>query len=386
MCTGCTACVNVCPTKCISMKKDYEGFLYPTIDHNKCVDCYKCEQICPVNNEVRKYGVIEGRVVRYKDIDVVMESTSGGTSAAFADYTFKKNGVIFGAVYDDELKVCHVEMNKDRVYLAKKMRGSKYVQSNLQNTFSRIKELLERNMFVCFIGTPCQVGGLVAFLGENIEYDNLLTVDLVCHGVASPFYFEEYTKYLKEKYHSLPTDIRFRNKTYGYHSGTMKVDFDNGKKYFGSGRVDRMLKAYFAGACSRYSCYECPFKGEERCSDYTIFDSWNISRLVYGKADDDRGYTNILVHTEKGKNIFREIFGDLENWLADSQLMKKLDGIMIDENPKIHLSRVSLIAEIQELGFEKANQKYLPISSMDHFIEFVKASLHKMGLLKLIKK
>lgn len=386
LCTGCTACVNVCPTKCISMHPDKEGFLYPSIDHTKCIDCYKCECTCPVNNEVQKNEVIQGKVMRYKKLDVVMDSTSGGSCSSFTDYTFKRNGSIFGVVYDDKLKVCHVEANNTQPELATKMRGSKYVQSYLADSFTRIKNLLEQDTFVCFVGTPCQVDGLTAFLGEKKEYDNLLTVDLVCHGVSSPLYFEKYVEYLKRKHYSTPVDIRFRNKTYGYHSGTMRVDFENGKKYYGSGRIDRMLKAYFAGACSRYSCYECPFKGEQRCSDYTIFDSWNIDKLVSGQSDDDKGYTNIFIHTKKGMKLFDDIFGDCESWTANYQLMKKLDGVMIDNNPKMHPSRKVLIEDVLCRGFEKTNQKYLPITSKDYAIEFIKASLYKIGLLKIIEK
>lgn len=381
MCTGCAACANICPKNCILMRADEEGFLYPEIDEEKCVNCNVCEKVCPINYPPEDCSVKEGYVARYNKNDVVKDSTSGGMCTAFADYVFGEGGIVYGAGYDKDMKVTHMAAysNVD----IKNLRGSKYVQSNINNSYKKIKASLEKGKIVCFFGTPCQVAGLKKFLKK--EYDNLITVDLVCHGVSSPKLFEQYTDYLKNKYHSNIKDIRFRNKTYGYHSGTMKIEFESGRTYYGSARVDYMLKAYFSGACSRYSCYQCSYKKEERCSDFTIFDSWHIEKLVDGQKDDDKGYTNIFVHTDKGVRIFREISNKLIYWKADPQKMKALDGIMIENNPSINPCRDILQKKIVEAGFYDAMQEYLPIKITDYILEDLKAFAFKIGMLRKLK-
>ncbi|MDO4943559.1 MAG: Coenzyme F420 hydrogenase/dehydrogenase, beta subunit C-terminal domain, partial [Lachnospiraceae bacterium] len=367
----------------IEMKNDVEGFDYPHVNSTLCINCGLCKKICPVNNMPKLNNVLEGYVCRYKDLDVVNNSTSGGTCSAFADYTFERNGLIYGVGYDSKMKVRHFCIDKTERNRIIEMSGSKYVQSDLNNSFTEIKKVLKNGKFVCFSGTPCQVAGLKNYLGE--DYDNLVTVDLVCHGVSSPLVFKKYIEYQEQKNKSKVIDARFRNKTYGYHSGTMMLMFENGKKYYGSGRIDHMLKAYFSGACSRNSCYKCPFKGIDRCSDITVFDSWHIEQLVNGQKDDDKGYTNVLVHTEKGRKILSKMKLFLPGWEADPALMKQLDGIMIDNNPERAECRQVLIGEIIKNGFFVSMQKYLPITSKDHLIEKGKIVAHKTGLLRRIK-
>lgn len=384
LCTGCTACASICPKNCIKMVDDNEGFLYPYVDESNCVNCGLCEKTCPVNNPPATEDVIEGYVARYKDLKVVADSTSGGSFSAFADYTFKKGGFVYGVGYDSDMRVKHFGINASEKKRVEEMRGSKYVQSDLGECFSEIKSKIDAGHLVCFSGTPCQVAGLKGYLRK--DYENLITIDLVCHGVASPLVFRKYVEYQTAKYKSKINKIKFRNKTYGYHSGTMMVSFDNGKQYFGSGRIDYMLKAYFKGASSRYSCYQCPFKGNNRCSDFTIFDSWHIEQLVEGCKDDDRGYTNIFVHTQKGKKILNELDTFLTIWQSDTDKMKKLDGIMIDNNPRMAKCRDVFISELNTKSLQQQIQTYLPVTLKDHLIERMKSIIYKMGILRLLKK
>ena len=157
-----------------------------------------------------------------------------------ADWISKQGGVICGATYDKNFKVVHVISGGGQAF-----RGSKYVQGDLKDCFTEIKKHIEKKTVVCFIGTPCQVCGLKSFLGK--EYDNLVTVDVVCHGTPSPKMWEKYLNLQKSKYHSEIESVAFRYKTYGYHSSTMRIAFKNGKSYFGSARVDLMLKSFFEG-------------------------------------------------------------------------------------------------------------------------------------------
>ena len=171
------------------------------------------------------------------------------------------------------------------------------MQSDLTDCFATIKRYLEQGTTVCFVGTTCQVYGLKKFLRK--KYETLVTVDLVCHGTPSPKLWDKYLEYQKNNYHSEIEDISFRNKTYGYHSGTMRIQFKNGKTYYGSARVDPMLRSFFKEISSRPSCYQCYFKNLERCSDFTIYDCWHADQLVVGLADDDKDYTDCTIQERR---------------------------------------------------------------------------------------
>ena len=384
LCTGCMACKEVCPQNCIRVEVEEDGFSYPLIDKIKCSNCGLCKKTCPVNNSPNKNNTIKGYVARYKNEAILEDSTSGGSFTAFADYVFSVDGFLVGVVYDEDMNVIHQGILKEKQEDVSKMRGSKYVQSDLKDVFYIIKEKLHNNKLVCFSGTPCQVAGLKSYLGK--DYDNLMTIDLVCHGVGSPLLFRKYIEYMENRYNSKVIDVKFRNKTYGYHSGTMRVDFENGKRYFGSGRIDYMSKAFFKEASSRQSCYECPFRGKERYGDFTVFDSWHIEQLIPDKKDDDKGYTNLYVNTEKGLNFLQNLKGKLELWEADIDNMRELDGVMIENDPVKFNNRDELLSELNGNDFAKTMQKYLPVSKKDKLLELSKRFLYKTGVLSILKK
>ena len=344
-CCGCTACFNICPKKCISMQPDTEGFLYPIVDKKQCVNCGLCEKVCPILN----YKPIEEKtpaayVVRTKNQNDLMQSTSGGFSTPLAQWFFNKGGSVWTASYDNNWNVVHREFTKDDVEFSK-TRGSKYVQSYLGDTYTKIQDELKNGRWVCFIGTTCQVYGLKEFLKK--DYEKLITVDLVCHGTPSPKLWAKYIDFQTKKYNSRITDINFRNKTYGYHSGTMMLRFENGKKYTGSARVDYMLKSFFSEISSRPSCYTCKFKQLNRVSDYTVFDCWHMRELL-GKKDDDRGYTNLLVHTDKGGELLKEITAAYEIFQVDVEKAIALDGIMVRNSATPHKDRASFYTDLDE--------------------------------------
>lgn len=366
------------------MVADSEGFLSPRVDSNMCVGCGRCESACPVNNPPDTKPVLAGFVGRSKDSANLAASTSGGTLACFASYAVEEDAVLYGAAYDGSMVVRHMALSKDAATdLVCRMRGSKYVQSDLGACLDEILLRLERHEKVIFIGTPCQVAGLHSVL-KGHPTERLITVDLVCHGVASPYLFSEYIRFMESTYGSKVVELNFRNKTYGYHSGTMMITFENGKRYYGSARIDPMLKAYFSGSASRRSCYKCPFKGIERCSDITIFDSWNVGRTANGVIDDDMGFTNIFVRTNVGLTVIDRL-SDFLKYPSNVNLMKKLDGSMIDAYPIQSDSRDVFISDVAEMGFSDAVSVHLGITTKDIIIEHFKAFVYKIGFLNALQ-
>lgn len=258
------------------------------------------------------------------------------------------------------------------------------MQSSLDNCFIKIRTYLEQDRFVCFVGTPCQVNGLKLYLQK--EYKKLITVDLVCHGTSSPKLWDKYLNYQINKYHSEIKEISFRNKTYGYHSGTMKIRFANKKTYYGSGRVDYMLKSFFKEISSRPICYQCPFKDLNRCSDFTIYDCWHAEKLVPGLIDDDKGYTNVIVQSEKGKRILSQINDKYELYQTDTSRAVELDGIMVKRSAVPHPRRTDFYIEIDNVTMPELIQRFIPISKKDKLIEKAKIVLYRAGVYQSVKK
>lgn len=333
-CCGCSACASICPKQCIQMKEDNEGFLYPTIDADNCISCDLCVNVCPVmkslNNDISLNGVLSGYAVQNKDKDILKESTSGGFFTSLAKYVVRNRGIIFGAMYDDSFRIIHGQAQDSKDLY--KFRNSKYTQSDLKSSFKDCKNLLERNILVCFSGTPCQIAGLKTYLGR--EYDNLITIDVICRGVSSPLLLKKYIDWNGGK--ETIADIKFRDKFYGYYSSTMSVY----KKNRGVVRrtADPLLKFYFSDLSSRPSCYSCAFKTRERVSDFTMFDCWHAESYSSEFEKEAGGVTAILVRSEKALRLFKNIKNDLIiKEVAPDKLITD-DGIMmlncITENPK----------------------------------------------------
>lgn len=381
-CCGCTACFNACPTKCITMQPDEEGFCYPHINKDKCIDCHKCERVCPIKNKLDNTKKVEALCARAKDLDIVKDSTSGGFFTPLAQYIVEQGGVVAGVECGEDSVIEHV-LVKDEKGLSK-LRGSKYVQSNLENIFDEVKKHLESNETVCFSGTPCQISGLLSFLEK--DYANLITIDMICKGVPSPKLWKKYVDYQEKKYKSKIVRISFRKKTYGYHSGTMELVFENGKKYRGSGRVDYYLKSFYKDICSRPSCYECNFKTDKHPSDFTIFESWHASTVVPGLKDDNLGYTSVLINTDKGRKLFSIIKNNYEYYSIDKEQAIELDGIMVKNNSVPHPKRKEYYLDLDNESLDEHIAKYIPISKKDYILEKSKTLLYKTNLLFVLKK
>lgn len=294
-CTGCAACASACPTNSITMKEDKDGFLQPRIDRKTCVECHKCEKICPVLNKETPQSGIETKAYAAinKDEDIRAKSSSGGVFYALAKWTIEHGGVVFGARFDEKWEVKH-DYSESLEGLIPFM-GSKYVQSRIGDSYKQAKNFLEEGRWVLFSGTPCQLGGLRAFLGK--VYERLIQVDLVCHGVPSP---KVWRSYLKDYVDGQIVSVSFRDKKEGW-KGLQNVTISTTDTTFSE---KQMANSYYRGflrnAYLRNSCYHCQFRVYHRNSDITLADYWGVDKLC-PELFDNKGTSIVFAHTEKGK-------------------------------------------------------------------------------------
>jgi len=383
-CTGCTACAHACPQKCIEMKPDAEGFLYPSVDSGKCVGCGMCRKICPVDSKAeRRTGT--AYAARVVDRDVRMNSSSGGVFSALAQYVLDKGGVVAGACFDRDMKLSHVLIDKpEELY---RLRASKYVQSDLKAVFPQIAEALENGRYVLFCGTPCQSSGLKHYLKK--DYDRLIVADVLCYGVPSPGVFEKFVKYMEEKHRSKMTEFYFRDKKYGYASPNVKAVFANGDTEEMTSDVKSFTKTFFAGVTTRPACFDCKFKSAEKETDITLGDFWTAGE-VFPYMDDDTGVTLVFAHTKKAIDVLNGLDClQLEEISIDDATAYA--GPMLLNSAKPSVQRGWFFRDIDAPGYRACVDRYVPDLAKNRIANVVKpillkTGLTKSGILKLVKK
>lgn len=299
-CTGCHGCYNVCPKKCIDMKFDEEGFLYPSVDSSKCVECGLCEKVCPIIHtiEVENEPIAIG--CYNKDEKIRMESSSGGIFTLISELVIQSGGVVFGAEFDENFNVRHSYV--DNMQDLHKFRGSKYVQSTIGNSYYDAKQFLEQGRQVLFSGTPCQIAGLKRYLQK--DYDNLICQDIVCHGVPSTYIWEHYKKFIANG--RKISGVKFRDKSTGWKTYSLQIYFYDGSLYKDIGNENSYIKGFVRDFYLRPSCYECKYKTLHRESDITLADFWGIESNE-PELDDNKGVSLIFVNNYKGKEYFEKI-------------------------------------------------------------------------------
>lgn len=307
-CTGCRACEQLCPKNAIHMVEDEEGFLTPEVDHNLCINCGICANKCPQLRNIEKKVEQECYAAKIKDKETLMNSSSGGIFSVLANHVLKQNGKVYGAIFTEDLQIEHIGI--DKISEMKKLRGSKYVQSNTKNTFSEVKQDLENGKKVLYSGTPCQIAGLKNYLGK--KYENLFTVDIVCHGVPSPQLFKKYINNIEDKYKGKITNFSFREKEKRGWGLNLKIQLDNGKVIQKFADLDPYYKSFLAGDIYRESCYECKYANNNRVGDITLADYWGIE-YEHPEFIDNNGISAVMVQTKKGKNMWKEIEEEIES-------------------------------------------------------------------------
>lgn len=314
-CCGCTACVSICPKQCITMREDEEGFLYPMVDSSLCIDCNLCKKICPELHSKERREPLNVYAAKHKNEQVRLASSSGGIFTLLAERIIDEGGVVFGARFNNSWNVIH-DYTETKEGLAA-FRGSKYVQSYMGNCYLKTKSFLDQDRKVMFTGTPCQIAGLKNYLKK--DYDNLLAVDVVCHGVPSPkvwqMYLDEITRKggknsvlfqpISEKQEI--KSINFRSKSTGWKKYSFALTLSGATADGEKNTVllssifteNPYMNAFLSNLNLRPSCYACPTKSGKSGSDITIADFWGIEEVL-PEFDDDKGISLILPYTEKG--------------------------------------------------------------------------------------
>lgn len=292
-CSGCSACYSVCPMNAIVMKQDELGFRYPQVIEDKCISCSLCETVCPYGRQYEPSADVDVFAAINKDDSIRSESSSGGVFHVLASEVLAEGGSVYGAAFSDGYdSVEHVCV--DNQASLGRLHGSKYVQSDLNDVFSKVRSDLKDERPVLFSGTPCQVAGLNSFLGKR--YDKLLSVACACHGVPSPEVWRCY-------YHELKGDsdhVTFRDKSHGWKNYQVRIG-----DYSSPAFSDPYMKAMLKGITLRPSCLECAFKGKNCGCDILLGDWWGIGRIC-AELDDDKGTGAVLVFSEQGRKYLNE--------------------------------------------------------------------------------
>ncbi|MBZ9689224.1 Coenzyme F420 hydrogenase/dehydrogenase, beta subunit C-terminal domain [Clostridium estertheticum] len=385
-CSGCKACYNICPRNCIEMKIDGEGFWYPKVEVASCVGCGLCESVCPELN-IYKNSSSSSRptCIAAWNVDKATRenSSSGGVFTSIAEWILDNDGVVFGAAYDKKRNVMHTEVRE--IEDLSELRGSKYVQSDINTTYNSAKKYLDKGKKVLYTGTPCQIAGLYNFLQK--EYAELYTCDIVCYGVPSPIVFQKYKKNLEQEYNSNISGITFRNKKNGWKSYSVAIQFENGSEYSKTFINDAYMKGFLRNYYLRPSCYKCSYAKLPRISDITLGDFWGVASK-YPELYDDDGTSLLLINTAKGKSMIDACKNNIEHHECDLE-------VAIAGNPSIISSvkepkkRQRFFEDLHNRDFNYIIKKYMsPPTWIERKIIFGVRVLRfmKKRILKLLKK
>ncbi len=361
-CCGCNACGDVCAHGAITFKTDIEGFWYPVVDETKCVDCRLCERVCPELHigELKKNDNNPPVTVAAinKNMAVRWDSTSGGVFSALAEVMYEQGGYVSGAVYDENFLVHNFVSDKPEDL--SRLRSSKYLQSNAEGLYARIRELLRNGKKVLACGTPCQMAALRSFLHK--DYDNLVIVDFICRGVNSPKVYRKYLDSLERKYGGKVVYVKAKNKELGWRNLTRKVVFDNGKVYYGVKMDDNFRRGYHTNVFCRPSCYTCQYKGFPRIADITIADYWGIEK-INKNLDNNIGTSMILLNSKKGENFFGQVKDKIEWEYTTFESILPGNVALTKPIEPAKIDRRQFFEDLDKGTFDEVVSKYFPLKT-----------------------
>lgn len=355
-CTGCGACVQRCPKRCISWTQREFGFRYPQIDKDACVNCGQCEKVCPIDKALEVSAEQKAYAAVHKDDEVLAKSTSGGAFTAIADAVFAQGGIVYGAAMLDGMQVKHIRTSGKDDFEG--LRSSKYLQSDTGTTYQMVEQDLKQGKTVLYSGTPCQIDGLKNFLGK--DYENLYTVDIVCHGVGSQAYFDKYMDYARERYGKIKA-LRFRSKEYaGWSCGgvvVVVVDSSDCLKKIPYRDFDNYYYSYFlSGDIYRKSCYSCKYANTNRVGDFTLGDYWGVEALNL-PLQTENGCSLLLVNNRHAMQLLDEIesLDRVETTVEQAAHCNK----QLNAPSKLMDSRQNRIGEYESMSGQQIQKEYL---------------------------
>lgn len=361
-CSSCAACANVCARSAISMQLDAEGFYRPVIDAERCVQCGACERACPWNKPVENPNVADvspKTVAAYaKDESVRLQSSSGGVFTVLAERILDDGGVVAGVAQTAPTRFGHIVV-ENKADLAK-LRGSKYVQADVGLVYREVRNLLKAGRKVLFSGTPCQVAGLYAVLGNAVSAD-LFTVDIVCHGTPSVKVFEKYVREMERTDNSALDSINFRDKAEGWSGYALLHRFRSGKSVSVHHGRSKYMRLFLSRICQNTSCDGCHYRKLPRIADITLGDYWGISKY-HSEMNDNKGTSVVLLNTEHGKALFESVAGKVAQ--CDSKVEYAIAGNpCIVRSSKPHPKRAEFFAKLDRCTLDELIKMYCPFLS-----------------------
>ncbi len=383
-CCGCNACGDVCPKGAITFKVDEEGFWYPEINHDLCINCDLCDKVCPIINisELKKNDLDKPicYAAENKDLEVVFDSTSGGLFSALANVVYKSHGYVGGAVFNPDFSVKHY-ISADKKDLPR-LRSSKYLQSNLDGFYKDVKKTLATGEMVLVCGCPCQMAALRRYLRK--DYDNLIISDFICLGINSPKVWRKYLDSFEERYGSKVVYCKAKSKEYGWRNLTQKVILENGKICYETSAQSNFTKGYIqTHAYARPSCYDCQFKGYPRISDITLADFWGIERIDKS-MEKNLGTSLVLLNSQKGVKFFEQIKKSINYKEVPLDLAQRDNPALRFPMPKPSIDRKQFFEDVENLTFLQLADKYINCPRPVTVRSVAKKALAKVRLLKAI--
>ncbi len=354
-CSGCQACYNICPKNAIEMIEDEKGFKYPNVSNEKCINCGLCNKVCPIINNKKITNNPKAYACINKNEGIRMQSTSGGIFTLLATAIINKNGVVFGASFDEMFGVHHTY--SETLEGIQKFRGSKYLQSDINDTYQEVKEFLKNDRYVLFTGTPCQIEGLINFLGR--EYEKLYLQDIICHGVPSPKVWKLYKECREKQFDAKLDKMSFRDKSAeGWNRYHVKMNFKNNKSYDMIHNTDIYMKAFLKHLSLRESCTDCKFKKKNRLSDITLADFWGIKNIK-PDMNDEKGTSLVIVNSKKGQELLDEIKDYMKYEEVDFETAIKGNPSFTKVSEPNKKSN-QFFKELKDINFEELIKRYAP--------------------------
>ncbi|MBE5834817.1 MAG: 4Fe-4S dicluster domain-containing protein [Butyrivibrio sp.] len=371
-CCACGACLNICPKQAISMEEDELGFLYPQINKSLCIGCGACKRVCAFQNTDVENEPIKCFAAISRNAEQSKCSASGGVFAALATKIIKEGGIVFGAAFDEGWNLRHTSV--DCIDQLKVLQGSKYVQSNTLNTFSEVEDELNKGRMVLYSGTPCQIAGLFGYLGR--DYNNLLTIDIVCHGVPNNRMLKEYIYLLEKKFRGKLSAFTFRDKAIGW--GINGSAVINGKKIKLWQSASSYIYYFTKASIYRENCYKCKYAGKHRPADLTIGDFWGIEKQHPEYLDKNNwnfpvGISLLIGNTIKGIQYINDISDYID--LKESTFHSVSVGNAQLQQPCKRDTRDEIVQFYKEYGFEALDNRFKKKIGIRKYSSILKAFL-----------